>query len=106
VPDPVWVKNPRRAHSASWVSMLRGLTWRSTASSWPLQSRGSWLVMMVVVISWRRVGGCGPLRVDVLRWGRCLLFLVAGLSSGEVRMVTASAVMSVTAWGRWSPWLR
>jgi hypothetical protein len=38
--------------------MLRGLTPRSRASSWPLQSRGGWLVMMAVIRSCR-VGGRG-----------------------------------------------
>src|SRR5260370_27976782 len=38
--------------------MLRGLTPRRTASSWPLQSCGGWLVMMAVIRS-RRVGGPG-----------------------------------------------
>jgi len=53
--------------------MCRGLTSSRTASSWPLQSRGGWLVMMAV-IRCLRVGGRGP--VDVLRWGRRLLALV------------------------------
>jgi hypothetical protein len=60
VPKPVRVKKPSLAHSPGWVSMLRGLTCSSRASSWPLQGRGGWLVMMAV-ISWRRVGGCGGL---------------------------------------------
>lgn len=43
MPNPVRVKKPSLAHSPSWVSMLRGLTCSSRASSWPLQSRGGWL---------------------------------------------------------------
>ena len=38
--------------------MWRGLTWSRTASSCTAQSRGGWLVMMAV-ISCRRVGGYG-----------------------------------------------
>ena len=53
-PKPVRVKRPRRVHSPSWVSMFRGLTPRRMASSWPLQSRGGWPVMMAVIRS-RRV---------------------------------------------------
>ena len=72
--------------------MCRGLTSSRTASSWPLQSRGGWLVMMAV-IRCLRVGGRGP--VDVLRWGRRLLALVP---AGGVCTVTWIAVMTVTAW--------
>jgi hypothetical protein len=72
--------------------MCRGLTSSRTASSWPVQSRGGWLVMMAV-IRCLRVGGRGP--VDVLRWGRRLLALVP---AGGVCTVTLIAVMTVTAW--------
>jgi hypothetical protein len=57
--------------------------------------------MMAVIMS-RRVGGFGPASVEVLRWG---LRPVAESRRGGVRTVTLIAVMAVTAWGRWSPWL-
>src|SRR5260221_13942837 len=55
---PVRVKKPRRAHSPSWVSMLRGLTFSRMASSCPLQSRGG-SVEKMAGMSCRRVGGWG-----------------------------------------------
>ena len=75
------------------------------ASSRGVQLRGGWLVMMAV-ISWRWVGGRGPIRAEVLRCGRRLLVRAAALPGGGVRTVTVIVVMALTAWGRWSPWLR
>src|SRR6266576_5776056 len=72
--------------------MLRGLTPRSRASSWPLQSRGGWLVMMAVIRSCR-VGGRGGAGVVRSRRVR------PGLRSrGGVLMVMSIAVM-VAGWG-------
>src|SRR5262249_51359034 len=49
---------PSLAHSPSWVCRLRGVIWRRSASSRPLQSRwGS--VAMRAVTRWRRVAGRG-----------------------------------------------
>jgi hypothetical protein len=78
--------------------MVRGLTPGRTASWWPLQSRGCWLVMMAV-IRWRRAGRCGPAKAEVLRWGRRLLARVAALSRGGVPTVTVIVVMALTACG-------
>jgi hypothetical protein len=58
VPKPVRVKYPCRARWPSWVSMFRGLTPSRMARSWPLHSRGGWLVMIAVTRSCR-VGGRG-----------------------------------------------
>jgi hypothetical protein len=60
------------------------------------------LLVMMAVISSRRVGRLGP-KTEVRRWGRHVLVQVLG---GGVRTVTSMAVMVVTAWGRWPPWLR
>src|SRR5262245_65848096 len=71
--------------------MLRGLTPRSLARSWPLQSRGGWLVMMAVIRS-RRVGGRGGRGVVRSRRVR------PGLRSrGGVLMAMSIAVM-VAGW--------
>src|SRR5208283_4857848 len=70
-PGPVLARKPRRVHSASWVSMLRGLMPSRAARSRPAQSRPCWLAMMRVTWSllvsgggWRGPGG-GP----VVFWG-------------------------------------
>jgi hypothetical protein len=57
------------------------------------------LLVMMAVISSRRVGRLGP-KTEVRRWGRRVLVRVLG---GGVRTVT---LIAVVAWGRWSPWLR
>src|SRR5207247_6491642 len=76
----------------SWVSMFRGLTLRRTARSWPLHSRGGWLVMIAVTRSCR-VGGRGGAGVVRSRRVR------PGLRSrGGVLMVMSIAVM-VAGWG-------
>src|ERR1700748_3851702 len=72
--------------------MFRGLTLRRTARSWPLHSRGGWLVMMAVTRS-RRVGGGGGrgvLRSERVRPGR--------RSAGGVLMAMSIAVMAA-GWG-------
>src|SRR5271157_4131202 len=63
-PGPVLARKPRRVHSASWVSMLRGLMPSRAARSRPAQSRPCWLAMMRVTWSllvsgggWRGPGG-------------------------------------------------
>ena len=69
------------------------------ASSRGVQSRGGWLVM-IAVIFWRRVGGCGGLgRAGLYRRGLPRL-------SGGVVTVMSMAVMAVAAWGRPSSRLR
>ena len=55
---PERVRNPRRVHSDSWVSMLWRLTCSDSVSSRPLQARlGS--LFMIVMMRCRRVGGWG-----------------------------------------------
>ena len=101
MPKPVRVKNPSRAYSPSWVNMLRGLTPRRTASSWPLHSRRGWLVMMAVIRS-RRVGGPGG-RGGVVR----SRLVRPGLrSTGGVQMAMSIAVMGAGRGGRPSSRLR
>src|SRR5271157_2253037 len=77
-PGPVLARKPRRVHSASWVSMLRGLMPSRAARSRPAQSRPCWLAMMRVTWSllvsgggWRGPGG----------WS----FRLGGRAAGPVR---------------------
>ena len=98
---PVRVMKPSLAHSPSWVCRLRGVIWRHSASSRPLQSRGvggheggdalaaggrPW---------WPGRAACGADGVCSRAW-----------SSGGVVMVMLIAVMAVAVWGRPSSRLR
>src|SRR6266571_4921393 len=78
LPCPVLARKPRRVHSASWVSMLRGLMPSRAARSRPAQSRPGWLVMMRVTCS---LLVSGPGRAGAGR----LLLAAAGKSGGPVR---------------------
>jgi hypothetical protein len=78
VAKPVRVMKPSLAHSPSWVCRLRGVIWRRSASSRPLQSRWGSVVIRAVTRC-RRVGGWGPVRAGFLRWPR------AGLAAGWVQ---------------------
>src|SRR5262249_21426764 len=78
---------PSLAHSPSWVCRLRGVIWRRSASSRPLQSRwGS--VAMRAVTRWRRVGGRGgrgPGGGRRSRWGTAGVRAGAGGARGRHR---------------------
>ena len=99
-PGPVLARKPRRVHSASWVSMLRGLMPSRSARSCPAQSRPGWLAMMRVTWSllvsgwaWRGPGG----------WSFRLRGRAAGRSRGGAMMVICTRVIRVGSSGRsWS----
>ena len=77
-PGPILARKPRRVHSASWVSMLRGAMPSRAARSRPAQSRQGWLVMMRVTWS---SSGVGP---GLAGTGR-LVLATAGTGGGPVR---------------------
>src|SRR5262249_17540418 len=62
---------PSLAHSPSWVCRLRGVIWRRSASSRPLQSRWGSVVIRAVTRCRRVCGGGGRGRAGVVgaRWG-------------------------------------
>ena len=104
-PGPVLARKPRRVHSASWVSMLRGLMPSRAARSRPAQSRPGWLAMVRVTWSllvsgrgWRGPGG----------WSFRLRGRAAGRSGGGTMMVICTRVTRVGSSGRsWSrTWYR
>src|SRR5262249_59064969 len=62
---------PSLAHSPSWVCRLRGVIWRRSASSRPLQSRWGSVVIRAVTRCRRGCGGGGRGRPGGVRarWG-------------------------------------
>jgi len=94
---PVRVMKPSLAHSPSWVCRLRGVIWRRSASSRPLQPRWGSVVMRAVTRC-RRVGGWGGRGVA----GLYRLRPGPPVPSGGVRIVMSIAVMTAGSWGRLS----
>jgi hypothetical protein len=97
LPLPVLARKPRRVHSPSWVSMLRGLMPSMSARSCPAQSRPGWLAMMRVTLS-LLVSGRGWRGGWLRQRGSA-----AGRSGGGAKMVTSTRVIVVGSSGRsWS----